>query len=415
MRVRTAVSALVTLVLVIGLFVFGKVTGGFFAWFLFYFCLVTAVYEWFTLFASLTRITTQRQLSDHRLTAGQNLEIRVIVQVHGFWPLLWLRIHEDLPTRWLFQLNGLDKIQVPLWRRTIRYDYTVQGVPRGVFQMGDTRLETGDMLGLVRVGRNFDGFDRVIVYPKVVPVRGWSGVAPDEYGDKQPTRRHSEESNNVIGVRDYVSGDRLSRIHWPMTARRGHLQAKEFELHVTSEFMFIPDNTAASYAGDAQPAAKFDLAMSITASLLRHAHDNHRKFGMVVPVQPHLSFPMDLNSALLRRCLESLAAMQPTSERALIPFLKRISAESSRGTVFVIVSPRLDPDMAAVVAQLRRQAAVHLFVPLLAQRLSEQERYGYDRLIAAGAQVHLIRKAEQLSFLSKGGTAGATTSPHQDV
>lgn len=410
MRVGKAVSALLPLFLVGGLFVFAKVTGGFFAWFLFYFCLVGAVYEWLTLFASLQRMSTERSLSAHRLTAGQSLQVRVTFHMRGFWPISWLRIQETLPSRWLFQTSGLDRIYVPLWRRVLTCLYTVQNVPRGVYHIGDTGVEAGDMLGLVRVNKSFEAFDKVIVYPKIVPVRGWSGAVPDEFGDRQPTNRRSEESNNVIGVRDYVSGDRLSRIHWPVSARRGHLQAKEFELHVTSELMFIPDNTVASYAADAQPAAKFDLAMSITASLLRHSFENHRKFGMVVPVQPYLSFPTGQDAALLKRCLESLAAMQPTSKRELLPFLRRIGSSTTRGTVFVIVSPRLEKDMAVVVSQLRNQGSVHVFVPLFAERLSEAQRIGYEALNAVGAQVHLIRNVEQLSFLHKGGAVGATHS-----
>lgn len=408
MRLRTSLSALVTLVIMVGLYVFGKVTGGFFAWFLFYFCLVVAVYEWLTLFASLARMDSQRHLSQHRLTAGQSLAVRVTLTRRGFWPLMWMRIQETLPPRWLFQTTGLDRIHIPLWRRTIQYEYTIWNLPRGVYQLGSTTVETGDSLGLIRVAKSLPGTNQIIVYPKVVPVRGWGGHSPDEYGDSQPTNRRSEESSNVIGVREYVKGDRLSHIHWPNTARRGQLQAKEFELHVTSEFQFIPDNTEASYANDTQSAAKFDLAMTITASLLRNAHTNHRKFGMVVPMEPHVSYPSGLDAALLSKCMEGLAAMQPNSERDLIPFLRRLAGESAQGTVFVLVSPRLDKELAVGVSLLKRRGAVHLFVPMLRERLSESERRGFELLQAAGAQVYLVRTSEQLSFLRRGGAVNAT-------
>lgn len=409
MRLRVGLTASFTGLSMVGLFIFGMVTGGFFAWFLFYFGLVIAIYEWATLFSSFARMRVQRQLSSHRLTAGQNLSVRVAIAHKSLWPLFWVRIHEGLPTRWLFQTSGLDKIHVPLWRRETQYTYTVRSLPRGVYQIGDTTVETGDLLGFVRIGRKFEYSERVVVYPKVVPVRGWSGHAPDEYGERQPTNRRSEESSNVIGVREFVQGDRISRIHWPMTARRGTLLAKEFELHVTSEFKFIPDNTATSYASEAQ-AAKFDLAMSITASLMRYAYDNHRKFGMVVPVQPHLSFPTGLDSALLNRCMESLAAMQPNSPRDILSFLRRISDESTRGTVFVVISPRLDKDMAVALSHLKRQGSVQLFVPVTRDRLTEEEHVGYERLLASGAQVYLIRNADQLSFLRRGGASGASIS-----
>ncbi|GEO24542.1 hypothetical protein AAC03nite_03270 [Alicyclobacillus acidoterrestris] len=412
MRVRVGLTALMTVLVMGGLFYFGMVTGGFFAWFLFYFCLALAAYEWLTLSASLVGMRVQRHVSAHRLTAGQSLQVRVLVERQAMWPLFWLRIHEQLPYRWLFQTSGLDRIHVPLWRRAIDYGYTVYQLPRGVYELMEMTVETGDLLGFVRVHRTFAQPERIIVYPKVVPVRGWAGTAPDEYGERQPTHRRSEESSNVIGVREFVRGDKLNRIHWPMTARRGMLLAKEFEQHVTSEFMFIPDNTTASYTGDAHGSLKFDVAMSITASLIRNAYDNHRKFGMVVPADAYLSFPAGLDGALLARCLEALAAMQPQSPRDILSFLQRIADDANRGTLFVVVSPRLDQPMAVALSHLMRQGRVQLFVPVTEERLTDAKRLGYERLSAAGIPVYLIRNVDQLSFLRRGGVSGATVSSH---
>lgn len=410
MKLRTLFSATITVFILVALFVFGKVTGGFFAWFLFYFFLVLGVYELLTLFSSLTGMQALRHLAVHRLNAGQHLDVRVELKHTSPWPLFWLRVEQVLPPRWRFQSSGLEQISVPLWKRKMSCAYTVRNLPRGVHILRETVIETGDLLGLVRVKKTFPHEDTVMVYPKVVPVRGWNGQSPDDDGERQSTNRRSEGSSNVIGVRDYMSGDRLNRIHWPVTARRGQLQSKEFELHVTSDFLFIPDNTEHSYPGDSQAASKFDLAMSITASLIRHAYDNHRKFGMVVPTEPHVSIPTGLNAAVLGKCMESLAAMQPSSHRELLSFLHRVGMEADRGTVFVLVSPRLDKELAGVVSRLKTQGSVQLFVPLMRERLTEVERTGYEMLQAAGAIVHLIRNSEQLSFMHKGGAAGAGIS-----
>lgn len=408
MKLRTAISAFLTFLVLAALFVFGKVTGGFFPWFLFYFCLVLGIYEWLTMFVSLVGLESHRQLATRRLTASQSLNIRMILTQKSAWPLFWLRIEQELPQRWRLQSSGLDSIHMPLWKRRMEFPYTIRNVQRGVYQLAGTTVETGDLLGLVRLKKTFSHSDKLVVFPQVVAVRGWSGKSPDDEGERQPTNRRSEESSNVIGVRDYMPGDRLSRIHWSVTARKGQLQSKEFELHVTSDFLFIPDNTTVSYPADDSPEDKFDLAMSITASLIRNAYDNHRKFGMVVPVDPHVSYPTGMTSALLERCMEGLAAMQPTSPRDIYSFLDHVAGDADRGTVFVLVSPRLERDMAISISHLSVQGSVHVFVPLLRDRLNDEERVGNELLRAAGAHVHLIRTPNQLSFMHRGGAVGDT-------
>lgn len=409
MTLRTAISAFLTFVVLAILFVFGKVTGGFFPWFLFYFSLVLGIYEWLTMFVSLTGLNSQRQLGHRRLSAGQSLNIRMTLTNKRIWPIFWLRLEQTLPPRWRLQSSGLDAVHIPLWRRKMEFPYTVRNIPRGVYRLAGTTVETGDLLGLVRLKKTFLHSDKLVVYPRVVPVRGWNGESADDEGERQPTNRRSEESSNVIGVRDYMPGDRLSRIHWAVTARRGQLQSKEFELHVTSDFLFIPDNTVASYPVADRPEEKFDLAMSITASLIRNAYDNHRKFGMVVPVDPHLSYPTGSAPALLEKCMEGLAAMQPTSPRDICAFLDHVAGDADRGTVFVLISPRLERDMAIAISHLVTQGTVHAFIPLLRERLNEAERAGYQLLQSVGANLHLIRTPEQLSFMHKGGGVGATT------
>ncbi|MFD1673651.1 DUF58 domain-containing protein [Alicyclobacillus fodiniaquatilis] len=412
MRWRAVAAALVTILLVGGLFVFGEVTGGFFAWFLFYFSIVLVIYEWLTLFVSLSGIQVKRELSAQRLAAGQSLTVRVSLRRRNIWPMFWVRIHEGLPQRWILQTTGLDRIHVPLWKSRIDYTYTVKNLPRGVYQLNGTTVETGDLLGLLRVQKAIRQGNHLIVYPRIAPVRGWTGHHPDEYGEHQPSHRRSEESSNVIGVRAYVPGDRLNRIHWPVTARTGQLQAKEFEMHVTSEFKFVPDSTVFSYGEGNQSAEKFDLAMTITASLLRHAYDNNRKFGMALTTSPHVVYPTGTDVALLNGCMESLAALQPVSRQDMVPILRQLGAESTRGTVFVIVSPRVDKEVAVVVTALSHLGGVQYFVPFTGARLTDADLQGVKLLQSAGAQVHLIRKSDQLSFLYRGGVIGATNSPH---
>ena len=92
---------------------------------------------------------------------------------------------------------------------------------------------------------------------------------------------------HASGVREYVPGDPMKRIHWPSTARRGQLIVKEFEQDPQAEVWFFldaqytihsekpydaPELSVEAWMFDRRP--KFELppstleyAISITASL----------------------------------------------------------------------------------------------------------------------------------------------------
>jgi len=397
---RTTVSILIGTVLLILFFVFAKVEGGFLAWFLFYFYTIFAVYEFATWGIGLRKVKVERKVSTTRLSAGQSLDISITVTRSGPWPLFWLRIRDELPHRWTYQASSTERLLQPLWSKVSRYTYRVQELQRGIYRLGNTYVETGDVLGLIKRNSVQEASDEVLVYPKIIAVRNWSSSSPEESGLRQSTRRRTEESSNVLGVRAYVPGDRLSRIHWPASARRGSLQAKEFELHVTSELMFVPDlsQTSSPIAG-----ADFELEMTIAASLLKYAYDMRRIFAMTLYGRKLQTFPAGINQALFLRCMEALAGATPDGKVDFADALTRISQEVPMGSTLVVASPRLDKAAAVAASVARRRAQVEWFVPLTQNQLTETQRTGYLMLKNARVNVYFINDAEALGRLQRGG------------
>jgi uncharacterized protein (DUF58 family) len=383
------------------LIVFCRVQGSFFPWFLFYFFSVVLVYEVLTLVFCLRGVTATRRVSAVRLSSGQSLDIHVTFQHDGWWPLFWVRVSETFPKRWLFHAVDAERWLMPLWNREVELTFRVNGLSRGVYRIGDTEIETGDLFGLVRRKTVIDHSTEIIVYPRVIPVRGWSGRRPEEVGMREPTRLRSEESTNVLGVRSYVPGDRLNRIHWPASAHRGTLLSKEFELHVSSEMMFLPDLARESHRDT--PESIFELEMVIAASLAKYCYEMRRRFAMTLHGQELTQFPAGSGEALFLRCMEGLAVAEATGYVPFDQTLLRIANELPRGTRLVVVSPYISKQSAIAVEMCSRRVHVEWFVPLGAKTLSQRDRSSIRMLGAARANVHLISNADQLTNMGRGG------------
>jgi uncharacterized protein (DUF58 family) len=401
MKMKTTTLFGLGIILFAAAYVFAMVQGGFLPWFVFTFVLVVFAYEVITFVVGVRFTRSDRQVSAKRLTAGQTLGIDIFMTRSGWWPMFWLRVTDELPSRWVFQRQGGDQVLQPLWARQMNFHYQVTGLQRGVYKIGSTTITTGDLLGIIQRDRKDVRKDEILVYPKVVPVRGWSGNHPEELGLRQPTRRRTNESSNVIGVRNYVPGDRLSRIHWPASARKGVLQAKEFELHVSSELMFVPDLAQSSFQNTSP--ATFELEMTIVASLIKYTYEVRRMFGFTMHGEKLVQFPAGMDEALFLRCMDVLATANPNGRTDFPSSMTRIAQEAPQGATLVVVSPKLSREAAVAAEVVRRRTQVEWFVPIDHGELSEAERQGLQMLQAARVNVYLIGSPDQLANLQRGG------------
>ncbi|MCY0894798.1 MAG: DUF58 domain-containing protein [Alicyclobacillaceae bacterium] len=401
MTARRLLFFVLQMALLVGLYIFGRVNGGFFSWFLFYFTLCLSVYEWGTAWTGLSGLAVDKQVSAERLTAGQSLRIMLDFERSGWWPLSWLRLAEDVPERIGLQAVPQSVMLIPLFSKKFQYAYQLDRLPRGVFHIGSTSLETGDWLGIVHSHGQHESSYHITVVPATVEVRGWLLKSTEEGGLRQSVRQRSEESSSVVGVRDYVEGDRLSRVHWPATARRGMLQAKEFERQISADVAFLVDASATSYAPFTPE--EFERSMVMTASLMRHAQQLRRRFTLMVYRGHVHMLPPGSQEALFVRAMDILAELTPSESMPFADTVARLAADAPRGSSLVLVSPRFDAAMLQSVWALRRQHPMEWFAPVAPAGLTTESRVVVQRLQEMGVRVHLIGDVAQLGTLRKEG------------
>src|SRR5579862_5519852 len=126
------------------------------------------------------RITAERECS--RVTAQIGDKVAVIVRIRntGKLPVAWLIVEDSLPREALQQrpprlaLDGrrTNILQLPAQgEKSLLYQVTF--LMRGYYQIGPLLLESGDLFGLHRRFRLETKPHFVLVFPKVIPLRGY--------------------------------------------------------------------------------------------------------------------------------------------------------------------------------------------------------------------------------------------------
>src|SRR5438046_6868626 len=90
-------------------------------------------------------------------------------------------------------------------------------------------MRSGDVFRYLSNGETLANWQYLLVYPLVVPLTSFNLPARHPFGERRAPRRLLEDPARVIGVRDYMYGDSLRRVHWKATARAMQLQSKIYE------------------------------------------------------------------------------------------------------------------------------------------------------------------------------------------
>ncbi len=226
----------------------------------------------------LRQLRYQRQFSEQRALFGEQVTLSLSVENAKLLPLPWLEIEDTVP-RALTMMGQkvrvsfvgdtaiLENLFSARWYERVTRRYTLNCNARGVHKFGPTVVRSGDVFGFISNEEALANWQYLLVYPLVAPLTSFSLPARHPFGDRRAPRRLLEDPSRVIGVRDYVYGDSLRRVHWKATARAMQLQSKIYEATTTyTMVIFLNINTLFDTVYGLQPELQ-ELAICAAASV----------------------------------------------------------------------------------------------------------------------------------------------------
>lgn len=231
-------------------------------------------------------LTAERKCDATPREIGESTEVVVTLRNAGSIPILWVLVEDLIPEQALRRPTRLSvkgkRIHVvnlrPRQTKPIKYRVTFE--MRGYYPIGPTMLETGDVFGLHRRHRVIGEPVYVMVYPKVLPLPKYDFASERPIGEVRLQNRLFEDPTRTAGVRPYMIGDPLSRVHWRATARTGQLHSRVFEPTSLAGATILVDFHAAGYHQRGEPH-RSDLAVTTAASIAYAVSVLNQQLGLV--------------------------------------------------------------------------------------------------------------------------------------
>jgi uncharacterized protein (DUF58 family) len=286
------------------------------------------------LLAARTRRTVrvERELSPARLPVGS--AVSVALHLNG-GPLLGaLRLvdtapdaagpHPDAPPR--FTVHRLSS------RGGATLTYPLHPVLRGVHRVGPLTGTASDPLGLAEFERELAPAGRLVVLPRVVPLRGLPPALGAGEGTPGAALAHQGQGASDVLIRPYRVGDEVRRVHWRSTARYDELMVRLEERPWRGGMMVLLDRRDAAHRGRGADSS-LEFAVSLAASVCVHLLARGEPLSLLTEDGVELTTHGGGQEPLL----DALAALRPAARTDLA------GPELSSGTDVLAILGALGP------------------------------------------------------------------------
>lgn len=199
-------------------------------------------------FFNVRGLSLKRQLPAET-HAGESIDVVLLLHNHGPIPRFALELDDtSLPDLYRDETANLVMAVSPGFVH--RASYAAAFGRRGKHRLGACTVSSAFPFGLMRMSRVLSFRSDILVYPR--PARLSDGFeqrlleSARFFGESSVASRGQEE---VYGVREYLPGQNVARIHWRTTARTGKPMILELEGRQDASFVLILDTASVGDPG----------------------------------------------------------------------------------------------------------------------------------------------------------------------
>ena len=386
---------LIGIIVLIGMMVLNSVSTGFdIAMRLAYLLVILVIISWvwsrvgaFNMRASVSRPTGP-------FSVGDVLSERIIIQNSNGAPKAWVEV-EDKTTLPNVQFREVTNFGLMVTFK--RVEMAAALTQRGEYDLGPLVIRASDPFNLFPRDIQFEGIDKVLVYPRVLPIPDIAVsrvLLADGHSRRQ---RMNVLSTDVASVREYADGDPIGRIHWLTTARTGELMVKQFDQGSAGEMWVIFDQHIESQAGTGEDSTD-EYGATVVASIIDKYTRVFTEVGYVAHGSNSLLATPDHTGSHRENILRHIAASKPTGNVQIMEILAVLDRELFVSSTVVIVTAAGEGDWIDALGVLRRRGIQVICIVLDRQSFGgDSNETAIPRLSTAGITTYRISKGDDIT------------------
>ena len=331
-------------------------------------------------------VTVTRAMRLGWAQVGDTLEENFSLNNTGFAPALWLEVidHSTIPGREAARATGIGGNAQNSWE--LRQVCS----RRGLFTLGPTTLQTGDLFGIYQVSIENRASATLLVTPPVLSLPTIQVAGGGRAGEGRPARKALEQSISTVSVRDYVPGDNLRWIHWATTARRNQLYVKTFDNTPVSDWWIILDLDQKHQYGQDERSTE-ETGVILAASLAARGLKSSLGVGLIANARELAWLPARMGETQNLRIMQALARVSPGPQPLSELLQNALSVIRTRSSL-ILITASVEGDWLKSVLSFRDRGIIPTILLMDPQSFGGEETAEtlYQTLYGLGIATYVI-------------------------
>ena len=312
---------------------------------------ILLVVGWFWARSSSNNLTAEIERSKGPHTVGGKISEVVTMRNGGGTPKAWVEVEDrtDLP--------GIKFKHVASLGLTVSFDrveMSQTATRRGEYKIGPLVVRTSDPFGLFPQEVVFGSEETILVNPKIIDIPDFATTAIQHLGETSRRQRTRVLSTDVASVREYESGDDLSKIHWLSTARTGQMMVKQFDQGSSGDMWVLFDQHTNSVVNNNIDSTD-EIAATVAASVVDRYARTFLPVGYISHGSQSLVTLPDRSSHHRDQIIRHIATSKPTGDITILEALSDIEREFGQNTSLVVITAANDGPWVEALAGLSKR------------------------------------------------------------
>lgn len=340
--------------------------------------------------------------------AGERATFRLCVRSRSRLPRHSIQARDTLP-EWL-QQDEEETPYINVAPNTVsRVDYKVYLLKRGFYTIDSMVVTFQDPLGLFYYNKQFKVRSEIMVYPVPEDIRDINLSGAERYGSRElPIAATRGSGLDPDGVRQYIPGDPLRRMHWKSTARTGKLNVIEFEESRAVNVVIVLDLHQGTNIGKGQDTT-LEYLVRMGASIAQNAIRQGASVRLITGDDPDPADFAGRGTEHLFAILASLARAEAIDPNPLSSRLVERVGVLLPGTSVVVLTAEADPHLLGAISYITSSGAQTMvffadprsFLPGHSQPTERAYNDFMEGLFSAQAIPVVLKKQEESRLIAE--------------
>lgn len=204
---------------------------------IFYLITISFVLSFFWALISYKKIDASQRIEKTYCYTEEEINILTTIINDSIFPIPFIQVDNiiSFSNKFKSKFFSLMPLENVVIENKLKFKY------RGIYKMGPIEITLSDVFGIVTLKKNIDINKKIDVYPKVHFIDNINLPNVRPLGTHISKINTNEDFSSIRNIRKYTTGDNLKKIHWKLSAKRGELYVKEFNLSGSNSVYIVLD------------------------------------------------------------------------------------------------------------------------------------------------------------------------------